>query len=269
MISVRDVSFRYPDQAAVLQSIRIDIPSGVNVLLLGPNGCGKTTLMGILSGYLKPAAGCVTLDGMQPHKLSARARLAAVMVVSQRYHFEVMATTVQDELLRQASRVRLSSDDIRAAVSELPDTVRLAYESARLSHPLDLTPSQLWLVLLGIACVVNPRHLLLDEVPALDMTCSELEGVETVLASRRSAGVTTLISTHGLRHFVSTCDSVLVFGERTQGPVHRSMDSLLSDPAFRELFLTNGIHAMTELLGCPPAFTPAAGSRALIGGQQC
>lgn len=71
---VRNLTKDY-DGNIVLNNISFDIPSGKIVGLLGPNGCGKTTLMKILSGLIHDYTGMVKVDG-RPIGISSKAHLA-------------------------------------------------------------------------------------------------------------------------------------------------------------------------------------------------
>lgn len=72
-LRVEKVSFRYAEnEAYVLQNIDFQINSGEAVALKGRSGCGKTTLMNILTGSLKPESGRVLINGHDIHKLSPR-----------------------------------------------------------------------------------------------------------------------------------------------------------------------------------------------------
>jgi len=81
-ISVRSVTFQYPgSKRAVLQEFSCDIPGGGIVGISGENGAGKTTLLKLLSGYLTPQQGSVTVNGVDLRQCSLaafRRRVASV-----------------------------------------------------------------------------------------------------------------------------------------------------------------------------------------------
>ena len=63
-IEAKNVSFRYSDnQPWILQDVSLKVEEGERVGLVGPSGYGKSTLVKIMSGYLKPTKGEVLLDG--------------------------------------------------------------------------------------------------------------------------------------------------------------------------------------------------------------
>jgi len=63
LISVRDLTFSYGDNGPVLRGVSLDIDKGDAVCILGPNGCGKTTLLRCISGALSVLRGHITLWG--------------------------------------------------------------------------------------------------------------------------------------------------------------------------------------------------------------
>lgn len=64
-ISVEDLTFHYPDtEEAVLSHINVTIPRNASVAFIGPSGAGKTTMVDLILGVLKPQGGRVAVDGM-------------------------------------------------------------------------------------------------------------------------------------------------------------------------------------------------------------
>lgn len=64
-IRVEDLTFRYPDtEEAVLSHVNVTIPKNVSAAFIGPSGAGKTTMVDLILGVLKPQEGRITLDGM-------------------------------------------------------------------------------------------------------------------------------------------------------------------------------------------------------------
>ena len=64
MIEVSHVSAGYGGQD-VLKDLSFSLPQGENLAILGPNGCGKTTLLSILAGIRKPDRGSIRIDGQE------------------------------------------------------------------------------------------------------------------------------------------------------------------------------------------------------------
>ncbi len=62
-VSVHGISMIYPDPVQALNDIDLDAPTGELTTLLGPSGYGKTTLLKIIAGLLRPATGTVSVNG--------------------------------------------------------------------------------------------------------------------------------------------------------------------------------------------------------------
>lgn len=71
ILSLENIHFRYhPDAPDVLTGLSLDIPTGKITAILGPNGTGKTTLLHILLGLLKPFQGIVKISGKSHREYS-------------------------------------------------------------------------------------------------------------------------------------------------------------------------------------------------------
>lgn len=82
VISMQKVAAGYRDRS-VLHEISLSVATGERLLLIGPNGCGKTTLLKVLAGALRPSSGSVSLKGQDvahvPLHLRVRAGLGYLM----------------------------------------------------------------------------------------------------------------------------------------------------------------------------------------------
>lgn len=65
-IQIQDVSFAYPSSLTVLEHVSLEVTTGEFLGLVGPNGGGKTTLLKIVLGLLKPTRGRVRVLGAPP-----------------------------------------------------------------------------------------------------------------------------------------------------------------------------------------------------------
>ena len=83
MIKISDLSFSYIKDKAILKNISFDIPDGKCVILLGPNGVGKSTIIKCILGNLKIQQGNISFDGKNIKELSAKEKSSLVAFVPQ------------------------------------------------------------------------------------------------------------------------------------------------------------------------------------------
>ena len=195
---VRDASFSYPDGFA-LHNINLLISAGEMVGLLGPNGCGKTTLLKLASGVLTPAKGEVLFDGANLGGLSRKQVAQRVAVVPQQFNIPFAYTAGEVVLLGRTPFVRALSDesekDRRIAAAALELTGMSPFTNR---HFNELSGGERQKVVLAMALAQEPRLLLLDEPTAhLDIN-HQVEIMELVRKLNRDRSVTVVAAMHDL-----------------------------------------------------------------------
>lgn len=71
-LAVKGLDYKYPNSDQILHNINFEVKTNEVVCLLGPNGCGKTTLLDCLIGLNKPTGGEITIDGTPTSKMSSK-----------------------------------------------------------------------------------------------------------------------------------------------------------------------------------------------------
>ncbi|NOY30555.1 MAG: ABC transporter ATP-binding protein [Planctomycetes bacterium] len=82
-IHFRDVSFSYQRDELVLDHVDLHVERGETIAIVGPNGCGKSTLMNLVARFYDPVEGAVTLDGIDLRNVRVRDLRSRIGVVSQ------------------------------------------------------------------------------------------------------------------------------------------------------------------------------------------
>ena len=62
LVKIADINFAYDDRS-ILKGVTMDIPRGKLIAIMGNSGCGKTTLLRLIGGQLKPTSGTLLVDG--------------------------------------------------------------------------------------------------------------------------------------------------------------------------------------------------------------
>jgi cobalt/nickel transport system ATP-binding protein len=185
------------DGHAVLQELSFSVAPGERVVVLGVNGCGKTTLLKLLDGLAFPSAGTIRYSGesLDAAALGRPAFLrrfrSEVALLFQNVDAMLFNPSVADEIAFGPRQLGLPDVDSRVARSAA------AFGVARLAGrpPFELSGGEKKRVALAAIFAVGPKLLLLDEATAnLDPACAA--HLLDVLAGL--ADVTTVASTHDL-----------------------------------------------------------------------
>ena len=228
------------ERAEVLRGLDLDIVQGHLTAVVGASGCGKTTLLRTIAGFVQPEQGTITLDG---HVVATRSRHVApekrgVTLVPQEGalfpHLDV-AGNVAFGLTRKQPRSR---------VGDLLELVGLAGMESRWPH--ELSGGQQQRVALARALAPEPRLVLLDEpFSALD---AGLRGAVRAEVRRvlQLAGTTALLVTHDQDEALSVADSVAVMADGVVA-MHDSPEAVYATPT--DLGVARFIGQVVELSG--------------------
>ena len=195
MLSIEGLSFSYSRRRGrVLDGVDMTLATGEIGVLLGRNGCGKTTLFKNILGLCTPDAGRILLDGDELSRLSRRERAARIAFVPQHIHFG--ALTVFDSILMgRVSRFGLKpgKEDITAVERIIEETglTELAACSAE-----ELSGGEKQKIAIARAMAQEPKLLVLDEPTGnLDIS-NEKQMIAEAKKLAREQGITVLSSLH-------------------------------------------------------------------------
>ncbi|MGH2517962.1 MAG: heme ABC exporter ATP-binding protein CcmA [Ktedonobacterales bacterium] len=212
----------------VLRNVSFTLPAGGTLTLLGANGAGKTTLLRILATLAKPSTGAVSVLGRDVVRDAAALRHLLGYVGHQPHVYDDL--TARENLLFFARMYGLPDGPKRA--DALLERVGLLRTKAN-ERVRTLSRGQTQRLALAHGIIHEPRLLLLDEPDTgLDEEASAL--LDTLLAERADAGLTTVLTTHNIAHGLARGDVTLVLAGGRVAHFGPSRD--LTPGAVRELF---------------------------------
>ena len=166
MIITEGLSFSYDDShLPALDQIDLEIGDGQYVALVGPNGCGKTTLIKHFNALLVPDRGEVWVDGLNTRDAASRREIRRrVGLVFQNPDNQIVGMTVEEDVAFGPGNLGLSSAEIRHRVETALETVGL--ENHRKRPPHSLSGGEKRLVAIAGVLAMEPRFVALDEPTA-------------------------------------------------------------------------------------------------------
>lgn len=249
LLKAKDLTLQY-GQRRVVEGLTVEIPQGQVTMIVGANACGKSTLLRGLSRLLKPAGGCVTLDGKDIHSRPAR-ELARTLGLLPQHPTAPDGITVQDlvgrgryphrSFLRSWSAGDASGDDLAVQRAlEATETLELAERDVD-----ELSGGQRQRVWIAMALAQETEVLLLDEPTTYLDLSHQVEVLDLLTDLNRTRGTTVAIVLHDLNLAARYADHVIamksgqivaagasgeVFTERLVREVFGLESRVLSDP---------------------------------------
>ncbi|MFP8941171.1 ABC transporter ATP-binding protein [Streptomyces fenghuangensis] len=223
MIRFDQVSVTYGDGAApAVHGVDLTVPEGELVLVVGPSGVGKSTLLGTVSGLVPHFTGGtlhgrVTVDGRDTREHRPRELADVVGTVGQDPLAHFVTDTVEDELAYGMECLGLPPDTMRRRVEETLDLLGLA--DLRDRPVASLSGGQMQRVAIGSVLTTHPKVLVLDEpTSALDPAAAE-EVLAVLQRLVHDLGTTVLMAEHRLERVVQYADQVLLLPAPGAAPV--------------------------------------------------
>ena len=221
----------------VSEAVYLSIAAGEVLCLLGPNGCGKTTLFRTVLGLLAPLAGRVLVQG-QPVQSWSRAEFARrVGYVPQAqagvFAFEALDMVLMGRAARLPLLARPCGAD-RAMALACMERLQIAHLAAR--RYTELSGGERQLVLIARALAQEPALLVMDEPTAsLDFgnQIRVLEHIERL----RAGGMAVLMTTHQPEHALRVADRIAFL--RSGRIVRQGGPDVIAPRALAELYGTD------------------------------
>jgi iron complex transport system ATP-binding protein len=222
-LEVNDISFFYQSEDWIIKDLSLSVRKSSVFAILGPNGCGKTTLLKIILGLLRPSRGFIKTS-------------YDLALVPQLFQVVFSYTALDMVLMGRARKIGLFSRPSRHDIA-------LAYEALGLFHvedlaerPFqDLSGGQRQLVMLARALVAEADILVLDEpTSALDLKNQGLI-LEWMSWLSRDKGLTVIVTTHLPQHALCVADKALLMKNRDHYYIG-SVKEILSEENLFQLY---------------------------------
>lgn len=254
VVVVREASFRYPGGVVAVDRVSLEIAPGEVVGIAGDNGAGKSTLARLLNGLLRPAAGSVTVDGLDTRRQEVRVIARTVGLVFQHPRSQLFARTVREELEFGPRNLGLAPAEVQARVARV--AARLALDDVLGTSPFELPAPRRRQVAIASVLTMEPRVLVLDE-PTTGQDDRMASVVADIVRDVRAEGSAVVCISHDMRLLASAADRIVVMaagrivGDGTPRAVFTDLDVLEAAGLLAPQVTRLGL-ALPQRHGLPP-----------------
>ncbi len=217
-LEVRNIKHIYgartPFELTALKNVSLGFEAGKITGLIGHTGSGKSTLVQMLNGLIRPSEGTVLLDGediwSKPKEISrVRTRVGLVM---QYPEYQLFDETVRRDIGFALRNMGISGEEIDRRVTEAAENVGLDSELLDKS-PFDLSGGQKRRAAIAGVLAMDPEVLVLDEPAAGLDPRGRAEILGYLRSYRDRSGATVILVSHSMEDMATYCDNVVVMRE--------------------------------------------------------
>ena len=233
VFEVKDVSKSY-DGRPILKKLSIKVHPGECVGILGPNGCGKTTLFSMCIGEQSLDGGKIYLNGksIEGIPIHLRSKEGLGYLPQQR---SVFSMSVYDNIMGIAQISLNDSDKQKKVTEKLLDEFNLQH--LRSLNASVLSGGEIRRLMMARVMINNPKIVLLDEpLAALDPLV--IQDIQKYILKIQSSGTAILVTDHNVKNLFDITDRSYVLGEQTVIAEGTSRDLLKSEKAIKHYFVS-------------------------------
>jgi len=214
LVDVKNITFKR-DERVIYDDISLTIPRGKVTAIMGPSGIGKTTLLRLIGGQLKPESGQILFDGQDIPKLSRRELYAKRKRMSMLFQSGALFSdmSVYDNI---AFPIREHTELSEALIEKM---VLMKLEAVGLRGARDLKPSELSggmarRAALARAIALDPELILYDEPFAGQDPISMGVIVRLIRSLSDALGLTSVVVSHDVPEVMSIADYIYIIAEQ-------------------------------------------------------
>lgn len=218
LLSLQHVSYIYSPGTAyekvALDDVNLSLGKGEIVGLAGHTGSGKSTMIQLLNGLLKPTSGTVTFEGKDIHAkgYSGNYLRSKVGMVFQYPEHQMICDTVWEDVAFGPGKQGLTGEACETRVEEALRFVDLP-EKYYQASPLQLSGGQKRRVAIAGVLAMHPEYIILDEPAAGLDVAGKREIFDRIRRMRREQGIGVLLVSHSMEDLAEYADRIIVLDD--------------------------------------------------------
>ncbi len=200
-----------PFESKAVDDISLKIEDGEFLGVIGHTGSGKTTLIGLIAGLLKPTSGRVLIDGadISGKSFDRKALRRSIGVVFQYPEHQLFEETVYKDIAFGPKKTGVPEDEIEQRVKHAMELMELDFEGVKDLSPFELSGGQKRRVAIAGVLAIRPKVLILDE-PVAGLDPKGRTHLMSLITHLNAEGVTILMITHSMDDLAEYAHRVVV-----------------------------------------------------------
>jgi len=213
MIELQNVTYTYspktPFEKTAIDGVSLNINKSELVGIIGQTGSGKSTLIQLMNGLLKPTSGSVLFNGEKVDKVSTK-----IGMVFQYPENQIFEESIYNELAFGPKNIGMSDGEIQATISKAVEAMGI---DSDLSHsPHNLSGGQKRKIAIASILTMNPETLILDE-PTAGLDPRARRNLLETITQMNKEGKTIIIVSHSMEEIAELCTRIIVL---QNGKIH-------------------------------------------------
>lgn len=210
VLELKDVWFRYEKELPdVLRGVSFKVYKGEHFCILGGNGTGKTTTLGVIAGLLKAYRGNVLINGQKIVRFSEKMLYRHnIALLPQNPQTVFLKKTVHEDLREICKAMEYSMQEANHRISEAAE--KLGIHQLLHMHPFDLSGGEQQKAALAKMLLLQPQILLLDE-PTKGIDAYSKLNLAQILRTLNGSGMTVITVTHDVEFAAANADRCAFF----------------------------------------------------------
>ncbi len=200
-----------PFESKAVDDISLKIEDGEFLGVIGHTGSGKTTLIGLIAGLLKPTSGRVLIDGadISGKGFDRKALRRSIGVVFQYPEHQLFEETVYKDISFGPKKTGVPEDEIEQRVKHAMELMELDFDGVKDLSPFELSGGQKRRVAIAGVLAIRPKVLILDE-PVAGLDPKGRTHLMNLITHLNAEGVTILMITHSMDDLAEYAHRVIV-----------------------------------------------------------
>jgi energy-coupling factor transport system ATP-binding protein len=214
-IELENLKYTYmpgtPFEAVAIEDLNLRVEDGEFLGIIGHTGSGKTTLIGLAAGLLKPTEGTVKINGKDINKkgYDRKALRRHIGVVFQYPEHQLFEESVYKDIAFGPLKTGVPEDEIEKRVRHSMELMELDYDSLKDLSPFELSGGQKRRVAIAGVLAMDPKVLILDE-PVAGLDPKGRRHLMKLINRLNSEGVTIIMITHSMDDLAENAKRVVV-----------------------------------------------------------